>query len=164
MKHETNVSSASDGLCMHEQVKAILDQVRSEPPNILKSLLALQDQLGHVSTEMVPVVAKILGVTSAEVAGVLSYYPDLRMSAPGRHVIRVCMGESCYANGCGRVLRELQERLRADVHETTPGGRFTIEPMSCAGNCAVSPTVIIDRDLYGRVLPSQLERMLERYT
>ena len=113
---------------------------------------------------MVPVVAKILGVTSAEVAGVLSYYPDLRMSAPGRHVIRVCMGESCYANGCGRVLRELQERLRADVHETTPGGRFTIEPMSCAGNCAVSPTVIIDRDLYGRVLPSQLERMLERYT
>lgn len=148
---------------MHEQLKDILDRVRSEPPNILKSLLALQEQLGHVPADMVPVIAKSLGVTAAEVAGVLSYYPDLRPSTPGRHVIRVCMGESCYANGCGRVLRELQERLRADIHETMPGGRFTLDTMSCAGNCAVSPTVIIDQDLYGRVLPSQLGGILERY-
>lgn len=155
--------NASDGLYMHEQVKDILDRVRSEPPNILQSLLALQEQLGHVAADMVPVIAKSLGVTTAEVAGVLSYYPDLRSSAPGRHIIRVCMGESCYANGCGRVLRHLQERLRADVHETMPGGRFTLDTMSCAGNCAVSPTVIVDRDLYGRVLPSQLDRILEGY-
>ncbi|HNA27181.1 MAG TPA: NAD(P)H-dependent oxidoreductase subunit E [Nitrospira sp.] len=149
---------------MHDQMKDILDRVRSEPPNILKALLALQEQFGAVPAERVPNIARELGATDAEVAGVLSYYPDLRTSAPGRHVIRVCMGESCYANGCGRVLRELQERLRADVHETTPGGRFTLDTMSCAGNCAVSPTVIIDRDLYGRVLPSQLEKILERYT
>lgn len=148
---------------MHDQMKDILDRVRSEPPNILKALLALQEQFGAVPAERVPNIARELGATDAEVAGVLSYYPDLRTSAPGRHVIRVCMGESCYANGCGRVLRELQERLRADVHETTPGGRFTLDTMSCAGNCAVSPTVIIDRDLYGRVLPSQLEKILERY-
>ena len=101
--------------------------------------------------------------TSAQIAGVLSYYPDLRVTVPGRHVIRVCMGESCYANGCGRVLRELQDHLRADVGETTAGGKFTLDTMSCAGNCAVSPTVLIDRDLYGRVLPSQVETMLERY-
>ncbi|MFO0717057.1 MAG: NAD(P)H-dependent oxidoreductase subunit E [Nitrospira sp.] len=149
---------------MHDQMKDILDRVRSKPPNILKALLALQEQFGAVPAERVPNIARELGATDAEVAGVLSYYPDLRTSAPGRHVIRVCMGESCYANGCGRVLRELQERLRADVHETTPGGRFTLDTMSCAGNCAVSPTVIIDRDLYGRVLPSQLEKILERYT
>ncbi|MBS0158541.1 MAG: NAD(P)H-dependent oxidoreductase subunit E [Nitrospira sp.] len=149
---------------MHDQMKDILDRVRSEPPNILKALLALQEQFGAVPAERVPNIARELGATDAEVAGVLSYYPDLRTSAPGRHVIRVCMGESCYANGCGRVLRELQERLRADVHETTPRGRFTLDTMSCAGNCAVSPTVIIDRDLYGRVLPSQLEKILERYT
>jgi hypothetical protein len=53
--------------------------------------------------------------------------------------------------------------LRADVGETTPGAKFTLATMSCAGNCAVSPTVLIGRDLYGRVLPSQVESMLERY-
>ena len=148
---------------MHEQVKTILAKVRSEPPNILKALLALQERLGHVPTEAVPDIAHALGATTAQVAGVLSYYPDLRLTHPGRHLIRVCMGESCYANGCGRLLRELQDRLRVDVGETAAGGKFTLDTMSCAGNCAVSPTVMIDRDLYGRLLPSQLVTLLERY-
>jgi len=148
---------------MHEQVKTILAKVRSEPPNILKALLALQERLGHVPTEAVPDIAHALGATTAQVAGVLSYYPDLRLTHPGRHLIRVCMGESCYANGCGRLLRELQDRLRVDVGETAAGGKFTLDTMSCAGNCAVSPTVMIDRDLYGRLLPSQLDTLLERY-
>ena len=148
---------------MHEQVKAILHQVRSEPPNILKALLELQERLGYVPIEAVPEIAHILGVTTAQVAGVLSYYPDLRVRVPGRHLIRVCMGESCYASGCGRLLRELQDRLRVDVGETAAGGTFTLETMSCAGNCAVSPSVMIDRDLHGRLLPSQLDTLLERY-
>lgn len=148
---------------MHEQVKAILRQVRSEPPTILKALLALQERLGYVPVEAVPDIAHILSVTTAQVAGVLSYYPDLRVTAPGRHLIRVCMGESCYANGCGRLLREFQDRLRVDVGETAAGGKFTLETMSCAGNCAVSPSVMIDRDLHGRLLPSQLDTLLERY-
>ena len=148
---------------MHELVEKILRQVRSGPPNILKALLALQQQVGHVPVEAIPDIAHNLGTTTAHIAGVLSYYPDLRVAAPGRHVIRVCMGESCYANGCGRVLRVLQDALRTDVGETTSGGKFTLDTMSCAGNCAVSPTVLIDRDLYGRVLPSQVETMLGRY-
>ena len=148
---------------MHDQVKEILAGVQGQPPNILKTLLALQERLGHVPVEAIPQIAQTLDTTTAQVAGVLSYYPDLRVTAPGRHLIRVCMGESCYANRCGRLLRELQDCLRIDVGETTAGGKFTLETMSCAGNCAVSPTVMIDRDLYGRVLPSQLETVLERY-
>jgi NADH:ubiquinone oxidoreductase subunit E len=145
------------------QLKDVLAQVVDRPPNILKALLALQEALGHVPVEAIPDIAHALNSTTAQVAGVLSYYRDLLVRAPGRHVIRVCMGESCYANGCGRLLRELQDRLRVDVGETTGGGTFTLDRMSCAGNCAVSPTLIIDRDLHGRVLPSQLDALLEHY-
>lgn len=148
---------------MHEQLQTILRQVRTEPPNILRALLAIQKILGHVPVEATPDIAHSLGTTTAQIVGVLSYYPDLRVTASGRHIIRVCMGESCYANGCGRVLRVLQDSLRTDVGETTSGGKFTLDTMSCAGNCAVSPTVLIDHDLYGRVLPSEVETMLERY-
>ena len=148
---------------MQEQVREILAQGQNEPPNILQALLLLQEKIGHVPLEAVPVIAHSLGTTTAQIAGVLSYYPDLRVTAPGRHLIRICMGESCFANGCSRLLREVQNRLRIDVGETAVGGRFTLDSMSCAGNCAVSPTVVIDRDLYGRVLPSQLDALLERY-
>lgn len=132
-------------------------------PNVLKTLLAIQSALGHVPVSAIPQVAQRLGVTETQVAGVLSYYSDLRIQPPGRHLIRVCLGESCMANHGGPVLRAIQEHLRVAVGETTPEGRFTVDRMSCAGNCAVSPTVMIDHDIRGRVMPSDVPSLLEPY-
>ena len=132
-------------------------------PNILKTLLAVQSALGHVPMSAIPQIAQVLGVTDAQVAGVLSYYSDLRTQSAGRHLIRVCMGESCTANHGGRVLRAIQDHVRVAVGDRTPEGRFTVEQMSCAGNCAVSPTVMIDGDPHGRVAPSDVPSLLEPY-
>jgi NADH:ubiquinone oxidoreductase subunit E len=144
----------------------VLESCRPAPPdkpNILKTLLAVQSALGYVPTSDLPQIAQVLGVTVAQVAGVLSYYSDLRTQLPGRHLIRVCMGESCTANHGARVLRAIQSHVSASVGGTTPEGRFTVEKMSCAGNCAVSPTVIVDDEVHGRVVPSQAAALLERY-
>lgn len=138
--------------------------VPPDKPNILKTLLAVQSALGHVPTSAIPQIAQVLGVTGAQVAGVLSYYSDLRTQSAGRHLIRVCMGESCMANRGGLVLRAIQDHMRVSVGATTPEGRFTVEQMSCAGNCAVSPTVMIDEDLRGQVTPSEVPSLLEPYT
>ena len=137
--------------------------VSSAKPNILKTLLAIQSVLGHVPVNTLPQIAQTLGATEAQVAGVLSYYSDLRTQSPGRHLIRVCMGESCTANHGGRVFRAIQDHVQVAVGETTPEGRFTVETMSCAGNCAVSPTVMIDEDLRGRVTPSDVPSLLDPY-
>ena len=133
-------------------------------PNILKALLAVQSARGYVPTNVIPQIAQVLGVTEAQVAGVLSYYSDLRTQPPGRHLIRVCMGESCMANHGARVFRALQEYVRVTVGDLTQADRFTVEQMSCAGNCAVSPTVMIDANLCGRVTPSGVPSLLEPYT
>jgi NADH:ubiquinone oxidoreductase subunit E len=138
--------------------------VPPDKPNILKTLLAVQSALSHVPTNAIPQIAQVLGVTDAQVAGVLSYYSDLRTQSPGRHLIRVCMGESCMANHGGRVFRATEDHVRVAAGETTPEGRFTVEKMSCVGNCAVSPTVMIDEDLRGRVTPSDVPLLLEPYT
>jgi NADH:ubiquinone oxidoreductase subunit E len=137
--------------------------VPPDKPNILKTLLAVQSALGHVPTSGIPQIAQVLGVTDAQVAGVLSYYSDLRTQSAGRHLIRVCMGESCTANYGGRVLRAIQDHVRVAARGTTPDARFTVEQMSCAGNCAVSPTVMIDEDPHGRVAPSDVPSLLEPY-
>jgi NADH:ubiquinone oxidoreductase subunit E len=141
----------------------ILSQAKDRAPNILKTLLAIQSELGHVPPASVPEIAGALGVTDAEVAGVLSGYPDLRTEAPGRHVVRVCLGESCVANHCGRVLKELEKKLGVGLGETTRDGRFTLEKVYCVGNCAASPTVMIGEDVYGRVTPATAATMLKDY-
>lgn len=137
--------------------------VPPDKPNILKTLLAVQSALGYVPTSDLPQIAQVLGVTDAQVAGVLSYYSDLRTQPPGRHLIRVCIGESCMANHGMRGLRAIQDYVGVIVGEGTKTGRFTVEQMPCAGNCAVSPTVIVDDEVYGRVVPSQAAALLERY-
>lgn len=137
---------------------ALLDK-----PNILKALLAVQSARGHVPTNAIPQIAQVLGVTEAQVAGVLSYYSDLRTQPPGRHLIRVCMGESCMANHGARAFRAIQDYVRMTAGDRTQVERFTVEQMSCAGNCALSPTVMIDADLCGRVTPSDVPSLLEPY-
>ena len=137
---------------------ALLDK-----PNILKALLAVQSARGYVPTNAIPQIAQVLGVTDAQVAGVLSYYSDLRTQPPGRHLIRVCMGESCMANHGVRAFRAIQEYVRMTAGDRTQAERFTVEQMSCAGNCALSPTVIVDDEVHGRIMPSQMAALLERY-
>jgi len=138
-------------------------RTKGSTPNILKTLLAIQAELGHVPPAAVPEVAGALGVTDAEVAGVLSGYPDLRTRAPGRHVVRVCQGESCVANHCGRVLKELEKKLGIGLGETTRDGRFTLEKVYCVGNCAASPTVMVGEDVHGRVTPAEAGTLLKDY-
>lgn len=143
----------------------LIESCRPVPPaepNILKALLTIQQAVGHVPVAVVPRIAHALNVTEADVAGVLSYYPDLRTEPGGRHRVLVCLGEACLANRGHRVLRAVQEHLQIGVGETTKDGRCTLEQVSCVGNCAVSPSLVIDGDLYGRVAPEQVPAMLER--
>jgi NADH:ubiquinone oxidoreductase subunit E len=141
----------------------VLKECRTHPTNILRTLLTVQDALGYVPPEAVADIARSLEVTEADVAGVLSYYPELRTRAAGRHLVRICMGESCVANHCSRVLAALRGRLRIDLGETTSDNRFSLERVYCLGNCAVSPSVMVDDEIYGRVRGADVLSILEGY-
>lgn len=144
----------------------LIESCRPEPPdkpNILKTLLTIQRALGHVPITAIQQVSQALDVTDADVAGVLSYYPDLRTEPPGRHVIRICMGESCMANHCLAIIRAVQTYLGDGTRQAGSDSRFTLEKVYCVGNCALSPTVVVDQDIYGRVEPAHIPSLLERY-
>jgi len=150
----------------HSELNEVLASCRPRPleqPNVLKTLLAIQQTFGYVPIIALPQVAHTLVVTEADVAGVLSYYPDLRTEQPGRHVIRVCMGESCFANHGRQVLRAIEEAVGRLNGKVTELPRFTVERVYCMGNCALSPTVAVDQDLHGRVSPDDIRSLLERY-
>ena len=146
-------------------IEEILEAVRmrtEKPVGILPVLLEIETAIGYVPRECIAPVARALGVTDAQVAGVLSYYPDLRTSPKGCHVIRVCLGEACLANRGGLVLRAVQDRLHVAVGETATGGQWSLEKVYCVGNCGVSPTLVVDDVIHGRVTPDQVPRLLER--
>ena len=144
-------------------LQAVLQQDPDHPPNILSVLQAVQEALGYIPSDASTLIARRLGVTEAQVAGVLSFYPDLRLRSPGRHLVRVCVGESCVANRSTRILTALAEELRIGLNATTTDGRFTLERVYCVGNCAVGPSLVIDDDVHGHVEPAHIPSLLDQY-
>ena len=77
-----------------------------EPPNILRVLHAVRDAYGHIDPQFIPAIAQSQGVTEADVAGVLSYYPLLNTQPAGRHRPRARSGISRCRSGNGLSCRE----------------------------------------------------------
>ena len=145
---------------MTEDFSDILDDYAQVPGPLLLVLHAIQRRFGFVPEQAVPYIAERLNLSRAEVHGVLSFYHHFRRGAPGRHVVQVCRAESCQAMGAEQLAQHAQQRLGIQFHETTPNGEFSLEPVYCLGNCACSPAVMIDEELFGRVSPEQLDALL----
>ena len=127
---------------------------------LLPILHAVQAAFGHVPQEALPVVAGALGMTRAEVHGVMSFYHDFRETPAGRHVVRLCRAEACQAMGAERLAVVARERLGVDWHETSADGAVTLEPVFCLGLCACAPAAQVDGRLVGRLDDAGLDAIL----
>ena len=130
------------------------------PGALLPLLHAIQDELGYVPADAVPIVARALNLSRAEVHGVVTFYHLFRTTPPGKHVLYVCRAEACQSMGARALEKHVREKLKVDFHETTADGRFSLEPVYCLGNCACSPAVMIDETVYGRVTPQRFDELL----
>jgi formate dehydrogenase subunit gamma len=143
-------------------IDAIIGRLKGEPGPLLMVLHAIQDALGHIPPAAVPIIADGLNLSRAEVHGVISFYHYFRDHPAGRHTVRICRAESCQSMQGAALAEHARRRLGIDFHQTTPGGDISLEPVYCLGNCACSPAVMIDRELFGRVTPERLDDLLAR--
>lgn len=130
------------------------------PGALLPILHSIQDELGFIPSEVVPIVASRLNLSRAEVHGVVTFYHFFRDHPPGKRTLYVCRAEACQSMGSRELERHVRDRLKVDFHETTADGKLSLEPVYCLGNCACSPAVMIDETVYGRVTPDRLDELL----
>lgn len=131
-----------------------------EPGALLPILHDIQDALGYVPESAVPVVAKALNLSRAEVHGVVTFYHFFRTQPPGKQVVYLCRAEACQSMGARELEEYARKKLAVDFHGTTADGRYSLEPVYCLGNCACSPAVMVDETVYGRVTPERLDEIL----
>ncbi len=131
---------------------------------MLPMLHALIDEFGYVDERAVPLLAHAVNVSRAEVVGVINFYHDFRQSPPGRHVLLVCRAEACQSMGCESLVQHLELRLSTPVGGTSPDGAVTLEAVYCLGNCALSPAVLFDGRLHGRVSAQRVDQLLAEAT
>ena len=147
---------------MQATVQEITTALKDKPGALLPILHAIQDALGYVPAESVPAIAKALNLSRAEVHGVISFYHYFRDTPPGKHTIHLCRAESCQAMGGKQLEKHVKARLGIDFHETTADGKFSLEPVYCLGNCACSPAMQIDEEIFGRVSANLFDAVVKQ--
>jgi formate dehydrogenase subunit gamma len=134
-----------------DALHAIIAAHRTMPGAMLPLLHAIQGHLGWVPAAAVPLIAQALNCSRADVQGVLDFYHDFRRVPAGRHVVQICRAESCQAMGARALEAHARAVLGIDFHQTSADGVLTLEPVYCLGNCACSPAVRVDDEVYGRM-------------
>lgn len=139
-----------------ERLQAIITRHLGDEGPLLPILHDVQAEWGMIPEAAQPVIAEALGMSRAEIHGVVSFYHDFRQEPAGRHVLRLCRAEACQSVGADALAEQVRAALGLDWHETTPDGRLTLEPVFCLGLCACGPSAQLDDRLVGRATTEKL--------
>jgi formate dehydrogenase subunit gamma len=145
---------------IRDAVLDVTERMKDMPGALLPVLHGVQQALGYVPEVSVPLIARELNLSRADVHGVITFYHFFRSRPSGKRVIYVCRAESCQAMGAVALEEHIKQRLGVDFHETTADGAYTLEPVYCLGNCACSPAIMVDDELKGRVSAKQFDAWL----
>jgi formate dehydrogenase subunit gamma len=137
-------------------------RLKGLPGALLPILHAVQEALRYVPKDAVPLIARELNLSVAEVHGVVSFYHYFLQERPGRQVMHLCRAEACQARGGVALEAYVKAKLGVDFHGTTRDGAITLEPVYCLGNCALGPSLMIDQQLHGRVTAERFDALVTR--
>jgi formate dehydrogenase subunit gamma len=151
---------SQDDTSIIARVTEILTAHQGMEGPLLPVLHAIQEEYGYVPQASLPVIAKSLNLSRAEVHGVMSFYHDFRENPAGKHVLKLCRAEACQSVGADRVAAHAQKTLGIEWHETTKDGAVTLEPVFCLGLCACGPAAMVDGRVVGRVDEARFDALL----
>lgn len=146
-----------------QDLERVMSHIRAHegvPGALMPLLHAIQDDIGYVPEQIFPQISKALALSIAEVHGFVTFYHHFRTHAVGKHVLQVCRAESCQAMGSEKLEADIKAKLGIDYHETTIDGEVTLLPVYCLGNCACSPAVMLDEEVYGRMDIQQVSELI----
>ena len=141
----------------------IINSFGAKPEMLVQILIAFVERYSYISKEAIQQIAKELNLSRAEVHGVVSFYHDFRTKPPGEHVVKICQAESCQAMGSRELTSHAEKSIGVSLSQTTEDGELTLEAVYCLGNCACSPAIMIDEQVYGRVNPQRFDSLLEKH-
>ena len=144
-----------------DKVLGIINTLKDMPGALMPILHGIQDSIGYVPDDAVPLMAEALNLSRAEVHGTITFYHHFRTTPPGRHKLEICRGEACQAVGANALVAHAKKTLGVDFHETTADGAVSLEQVFCLGNCACSPSIMVDGEVVGEVSADNLDAIVD---
>ena len=165
---ETGIADPEDSQEEKEIDLAPVHEIMAGFPSISRRYLIpmLQKVQGiyrYLPDKAMQLVMEEIGMTRAELYGVISFYPQLLTTEPGKYIIKLCYGTACYVKGAPVIEDKIHDSYHIRPGETDKTKLFTLQTASCLGNCGAAPMAIIGEDTHGTIDPEQTLEMLGAY-
>ncbi|MFB7929284.1 MULTISPECIES: NADH-quinone oxidoreductase subunit NuoE [Streptomyces] len=128
---------------------------------LLPLLHLVQSEEGHVTRTGMRFCADILGLTTAEVTAVATFYSMYRRRPSGDYQVGVCTNTLCAVMGGDAIFEELQEHLGVGNGETTDDGKVTLEHIECNAACDFAPVVMVNWEFFDNQTPGSAKRLVD---
>jgi len=152
-----------DVIEVKEKTKRILEGRSSERSNLIPVLQQVQAALGYLPPDAMVEVARFLKIPEIDVYSVATFYNQFRLTPPGKHSVRVCMGTACHVKGGHITLAAWQRRLKIAPGETTSDREFDLDTVACVGCCAMAPVTVVDKKVEAKADPNRVDGILLSY-
>ena len=145
---------------MKDQLGPILASYKVERGNLIPILQEVQTRFGYLPKEAISEIAKFLHLSESVVYGVSTFYDQFKFTPPGKRLVKVCRGTPCHVCGGTRILHQVEKQLGIKPGQTTPDLEYSLETIACFGSCALSPVMVIDKHVYGRMTSAKIKEVL----
>ena len=146
------------------KLTAIIEKHRTRKWSLIPLLQEVQEVCGYIPPESIETIAESLNMMPAQVQGVVTFYSGFSLKPKGRCVLKVCRGTACHVKGSRSILRYVKNELDLDEGETSEDYQFTLETVACLGACFLAPTMMVNRDYFGKLNPTKVSSVLGQYS
>ena len=142
------------------RVRRILSRFGKNRGNLIPVLQEVQSKLGYLPRPAMVEIARFLDIPAVDVYSVVTFYNQFRLTPPGRHQVRVCLGTACHMKGGYITLDAWKRRLGIDRAQTTPDREFDLDTVACVGCCVMAPVTVVDNEPQAKVDPTKVDGIL----
>ena len=140
----------------------IIDSYGCKQSNLIAILQEIQAEYNYLSEAAQTLVAEKLGVSTAKVYSVATFYENFSLEAKGKHIIKVCAGTACHVRKSGPIYDAIRDYLGlTGKKKTSDDGMFTLETVACLGACGLAPVMTIDGEVHAKMTPDAALALLE---
>ncbi|MBE6681524.1 MAG: NAD(P)H-dependent oxidoreductase subunit E [Clostridia bacterium] len=147
---------------------AKLDEIiaahKDQPGALIPILQKAQDVYGYLPIEVQTKIAEGLDISLEKVYEVVTFYAQFSLNPKGEYNFSVCLGTACYVKGAGDLFDKLKQILGIEDGGCTPDGKFSLTSCRCVGACGLAPVLLVNSDVYGRLLPDDVKGIIEKYS
>ncbi|MBR6772098.1 MAG: NAD(P)H-dependent oxidoreductase subunit E [Clostridia bacterium] len=163
MKNKLEVVPFVDSPEQKAELMALIESYKDVPGALVQVLQKAQLIYGYLPLEVQITIAEGLDVSLEEVYGVVTFYSFFSTVPKGKYRISVCLGTACYVKGSQDLLDELEKQLGIKSGSITPDGKFSLDACRCVGACGLAPVLMVNDDVYGKLLPDDIAGVLAKY-